>query len=267
MANGDFPFLHAGVFRRLATTGITIVCILCTLPQEGIALALNAEKSSTLSAEVVHLITTGNEVQLVERFDELERNIEVASDRLEEGRRFLISFIQQVNAQYGTNLTIKDACVLVKQNMHMFQIPAEAQSLLLATIDLFESDAIALNVREENVIKKGTEIRKNGLSWPWEWNWWGLNKKKKQTDISSIGKVAKENPYGPNEEIPGSIYAGGVEIFAGCLACILASVFPLAGGFGLGLIGDGIRRILNGSDELDKQRKGYPDLPTGRGNF
>ena len=100
------------------------------------------------------------------------------------------------------------------------------------------------------------------LSWPWQWNWFGLNKKKHKTsEVAS--RTMKAMRYGPDEEIPGSVYAGGAEILAGCLGFILGTVFPPAYGVGIALIADGINRTINGCNELSEQRKHYSDpLPT-----
>ena len=56
-------------------------------------------------------------------------------------------------------------------------------------------------------------------------------------------------------ELPAVIYVGGVEMFAGVLVLTLGLVFTPAIGFGLGMIGDGARRVLDGATELGNQRR------------
>jgi hypothetical protein len=48
------------------------------------------------------------------------------------------------------------------------------------------------------------------------------------------------------------------EILAAGLAFILGTAFPPAHALGWGLLIDGTSRILNGCDELDKQREKHP---------
>lgn len=47
------------------------------------------------------------------------------------------------------------------------------------------------------------------------------------------------------------MYVGGVEAFAGALIFTLGLVFPPAYGAGSALIIDGVRRVLNGLEEVD----------------
>jgi hypothetical protein len=62
-----------------------------------------------------------------------------------------------------------------------------------------------------------------------------------------------KNSTGLDDEIPGSIVLGGVEILGGALVWILP--FPAAKQIGSIMIADGIRRTFNGLEEMDRENK------------
>lgn len=72
-------------------------------------------------------------------------------------------------------------------------------------------------------------------------------------DTTQVRSSKKRRKGVTQAEIPGSIVVGGVEVLAGALACILP--IPGARVFGVGLMTDGCRRVLNGAEELDKSNQ------------
>jgi len=72
-------------------------------------------------------------------------------------------------------------------------------------------------------------------------------------DTTLVRSSKKRHRNDNQAEIPGSIVVGGVEVLAGALACILP--IPGARVFGVGLMTDGCRRVLNGVEELDKSKQ------------
>ncbi len=103
-----------------------------------------------------------------------------------------------------------------------------------------------------------------GISWPWEWNWFGLFKNQnkapfKKTTINYNSHFqplvyAKEEP-----ELPANIYIGAVELLAGALCMIVGTVIPPFYGAGGFLMGDGIRRIADGTVQLGEERRNDPN--------
>jgi len=258
-------FFHVSLYRRLASVAMASVCILCSIPQSGICLAPGGtEPRESIDGILNHIIDSDSGL-IVEKFDALEETIQSSANPLDESRKFLQSFINEINAKYQLALTVPEACRLIRENLHVLQIPQEAQPLLLATIELFESDS-AQHPPSEQKQDLNQMTNFNGyslsLSWPWEWNWFGLNKKQhkhrheRQDVASPTLHIASPGISGTEIELPGSIYSGSVEIFAGALVCILGSVFPPAYGLGVALVVDGTRRILNGAEEQEKERRG-----------
>lgn len=135
--------------------------------------------------------------------------------------------------------------------IHILEISEEVRELILATIELLESDSS---------LKSSLIKTRASLSWPWEWNWFGLNKQRhKHTHEKDPVCLNQINLPKIENELPANIYAGGVELFAGALLCILTPVFPPAGYIGSTMILDGTRRVYDGVVQLGEERRADPN--------
>lgn len=257
MAKNVYPSFCSCACCGLSSLIVAVIFMLSLIPQPGICVEFSAFRE--LGQNILHAITTGDKVYLTQRFDDLEKIIDSSEDPFQESRAFLNSFIEQINIEYGLSLTLHDACTIIYHNIYTLQLPQKDKNILLATVSLFESKNISHEERyqeyKDSIIKTN-----NSLSWPWKWNWFGLNKKK-HSQHKELSQVSKASPHSPQsfaqEELPGNIYAGGAELLAAGLACILGTVFPPAYTLAGGLFFDGLSRVLNGCAELDKQRAEY----------
>jgi len=127
--------------QRLALLTISGIFVFFSAPQEGLCLAFNKNDPHEFVSGIITGIEENNPDLLEERFDELEDSIQSSEDPLAEGRIFLQCFIEEINAQYGLNLTLQDACILVRNNLHTLELPKEIEEVVLATIELMESDS------------------------------------------------------------------------------------------------------------------------------
>lgn len=242
------------LYRRMASVTISSACILCAIPHEGICLAFNENESIEFIQGMLTGIEDRDTCLLLEKFDELEESMNSFEDPLDEGRKFLQSFIEEINLKYGLKLTVHDACVIVRENLHTLQLPEDIQNVVMSTIELMESDCEPTPEQFQN-FELATHLKsKKSVSWPWHWKWFGLNKKKPKPD-SSLYVHKKTHSSSPEQEIPGSVCAGAAEVLAGAIACILGTVFPPAYALGVGLMLDGTNRMINGAQEMDKQRE------------
>jgi len=102
-----------------------------------------------------------------------------------------------------------------------------------------------------------SDIASLKTSWSRNLSWLGLNKKSKkrtkEKHSTSTIPLALQTK-GSDIELPGSFYTGGVEALAGALVFTLGIVFPPAYGVGSALMVDGTRRVLNGLEEVEKDR-------------
>jgi hypothetical protein len=123
MVNNVRTFFYIGLSRRVSSVAAISACILCFSPLPAICLAINRSEPEEFVSNVVTHISDGNSNHLMERFNELEGVIQSSGDPLNESRKFLQSFIGEINTRYGLNLTIHEACALVRENLHIWQLP------------------------------------------------------------------------------------------------------------------------------------------------
>jgi len=153
--------------RNKWLVSVTMACAVCT--------ATPICATDLAPDEIQNQCCSMDPGDLIAKFDKLEGAFEMASIPIEEGRKFLESFIIEINAKHGLSLTLQDACRLVRENIHILQIPHEMQEVLLSIGAALESCPSHLDPAFGNVRQS------NGLYWPNEWNWFGLNKKNIKT--------------------------------------------------------------------------------------
>ena len=254
MANDLRTFLYHGLFRRISSVAIASASVLCAVPQLGIC----AEST----AHLVKDISDGNLSDLTKRFDHLEETVRLSENPQFECCNFIKSLINEININYGLDLTVRDACLIIRDRLHSLGLPPETQSALFNTIIMIETDS-ALTIEQTKIFSIPTnhDVISLKFYWPWDWNWFGLNKKSDKD--SKDNKSATNHAVnvlqidGTDEKLPGSVYVGGVEAFAGALIFTLGLVFPPAYGVGSALMVDGARRVFNGLEEIDKERAPY----------
>ncbi len=262
--DGIMRRLHAiGRNQRMAYLKIISVCMACFLPLSGVCLDIGeSSESKNLVSQILVQVDAPNSDALVDEFDKLEDILDASSDPLAEGRTFLDKFLNEINAKYGLNLTIQDACKLVRENLHTLQLHEETQRIILATIELYGSDLALTNTKEERFESNVDVTTKNLLMariyWPWEWNWFGLNKNHKNKYQHATKHTRNVNPSNLiAEDLPSNCYIGGCEMLAGALIFIL----PIPGAPWLGglVVGDGARRVVDGVQQLGDERRNNPN--------
>jgi hypothetical protein len=172
-------------------------------------------ESQKFASEILAQVEAQNPDTLMGQFDDLDHVFETSQDPLAEGHQFLRAFIRELNGKYNLNLTISDACRLVQENLHTLNLSEEHKKIILATIQIYESNSIPSQPQEE---RKGVAPRvASSLYWPWDWNWFGLNKDKKHSQNKCLalrGHHAK-SPTLMDKELPGNCYLGGCELLEG----------------------------------------------------
>ena len=247
---------------RMASLTTVSICILCSIPWDGCCIASDdSSESQEFASEILSQVGAYNTNALMEEFDQLDKVLETSEDPLAEGRKFLDAFIREVNAQYGLALTISEACKLVRENLHILQIPLEVQNAILATIELLERDCVPTASQKQHL---GQILEKNTLTTAWIFEWLILKKHKhKNKPLKLLPPSCYANP---NQDLPSNCYMGGCEMLVGALIALLP--IPGAAYFGGGVILDGLRRIADGVVQLGDERRADPDyvappLPPG----
>jgi hypothetical protein len=248
--------IHAlGGYQRLAYI-ITTTLFLCCCPSVNANSSLQPQE---LAVQVLDQVDAQNSNALIEQFDVLDEAF--SENALAQGRKFLEAFIVEVNSKYGLNLTTTDACKLVRENLHTLNLSEDLQKVVLSTIKLYEPDLQPTEVPKE-VSRLASNVGNVAMSlyWPWQWNWFGMNKKHKSNNSHFCLSRHAYNTTGStlmDEELPGNCYLGGCELLAGALVFIL----PIPGAAWLGgvMMGDGIRRVADGIVQLSDERRANPN--------
>ena len=239
-------------YQRLASLATTTVCILCCIPHSG---SCCENDSNGLTREILQQADLSNADSLINQFDRIEENIASSSAPIEEGRKFFQSFINEINTRHGMNLTVPEACMLVRANLHNLEIPIESKELLLKTIDLIaNSNSTPSQIQD---FEKVAEFHRLHFYWPWEWKWFGWNQKHKH---GNEDRQALNIPMASlmKEEVPGNCIFGGIEFLAGVVVVLLP--FPGAQWLGGVMMGDGVRRVVDGAVQLSDERRADPDF-------
>ena len=261
MACDVWGILHLSVYRRVAT--ITTTCLLCSIPLNGFCFEeADSPESNRFAIKILTQIDSQNLDAVLEEFDKLEEVFDASSDPLAEGRNFLQTFINELNIKYNLNLTIQDACKLVRENLHTLNLPEELQRVLLTTINLYESDSRSSEVKKEEPANNLNQFHTASatIQWPSVYLL-GLNKKKKRKPQYQDFPICQVHPLSDLKEgeLPGNVYIGGCEVLAGALICVIGLIYPPAVIVGTALITDGGSRLFGGLVEIDDKRKNDPN--------
>lgn len=210
---------------------------------------------SNSSAEIISRVQLGDQNSVFHAFEELQQ----ANVTLSEGRKFLISLIDEINAQYHMSLTLADACRLIKENLHAMQIPLDQQRELLIAIGHIDPDCFPESTSVDDIHlqeKASVEVFGRKIYWPWEWKWFGLNSSTHHHKSEDLAHFTAHSPS-RDLELPPKMAAGFACALGGALICIV----PGGQGIGLGLIATGLGLTLDGL--ASGERPFYVDRATG----
>ena len=222
-------------FSKIISATTTIVCLLCCFPQQGLYAALPIQNVAVdmakLTKEIGTHIFSLEEIatclppyathvslksSLTKSFENLAHLINKAPNSHEATTQFFQSFIDQINIQKNTDGTIEEACHIIRQKMYELSIPDEYREHLLLGLDVMQIKEIA--IRDDLCSKVSMRIY-----WPWEWNWFGLNKKDKKHDEHL--KSAHEK-IGKWEIIAFALFCCAVVLVAVFAPAVLSVVIP-----------------------------------------
>ncbi len=242
-------------YKRLASVAIVVICILYCTPLSGFSMEGNATEYHLLIDQILDHAEMGNGSNVVQDFDQIEKSANESQDPRASGRKFLNSFIQEINTRYGLALTFQDACRLIRENIYNLQVSVEEMNLILGSVALIESDF----TQDDDF---GELVQQNGWYWPTEWNWFGLNKKDKDKhkheDKPGEQKTVASSAPLTQTDLPGNCYMGACEMFVGALVWLIP--FPGTSVLASIMIGDGVRRVADGLVQLSDERREDPNF-------
>jgi len=273
MVSDMHALFYVGLPRRISSVVASGLCVFCSFSQPAVCLSIDGVEPKKFVNEFIDHISEADSERLIKKFDELENAINSSENPCKESREFLQLFIEETNARYGSSLTIHDTCRIVRENFHILQLPVEAQRLILETIALFEIAPHPSSEQIQHFEKVATsDVASLSIIGPWGGKWFGRNEKKHKKPKQSPppGFIAAPSLHTAgtsfetsktDKELPCSVYVGGTEALAGALVFVLGRVCPPAYGIGASLMMDGVRRVLDGLENMDQQDLPGPNQP------
>jgi len=258
MAANLCSFFCNSLSRWFSTVVIFAVGSVLIFPQQAFCLIADLPENKALVSDVLKYSFEGDADSLIATFDNLEKHIELSENPIREIQGLFQLLVDEVSSRYSLSLTLEEACNQVRNNIVNLQFTEETKTLVLETIAMVLGESYSNDYSEKDSTNlQISDIASLKTSWSRNLSWLGLNKKSKkrtkEKHSTSTIPLALQTK-GSDIELPGSFYTGGVEALAGALVFTLGIVFPPAYGVGSALMVDGTRRVLNGLEEVEKDR-------------
>lgn len=184
--------------KKITSSGVlTTTLVVSVIPQNCMASSHHMED---LARKIAYLNPSeGNTLSFDDLFQSkmthnLKRvaiNIYKAEDPLESTQQFVENFLRDIQVDRGqfVSLDVHTTCQLLRENADI--LPAEYQDALHAGIKIFESGKIPSYGTPDSYLLGGAA----SLYWPWEWNWFGLNKHSNKHSHKSSASIKDYGKY------------------------------------------------------------------------
>jgi hypothetical protein len=129
-------FFKNSLSRIFYSVVVFVVSALFIFTPQAFCLITNLPENKNLISDAVTYAFDGDVDGLVATFDSLDQSIESSEDPMEEIQNIFQLFIDEVNSRCSLNLTLEDACNLVRNNIASLQLTEEIEMLVLETIAL-----------------------------------------------------------------------------------------------------------------------------------
>lgn len=158
-------------FRKMTTIATTTLCLICSIPQQAFCEATSIER---ITADLLDFTKAYPDMKCLDdlnmqwkqenSFKNLGELILNSENPQETYREFFENFFAQIGNQYGLQLTLPEVFAYLQQNIDM--IPSSEREIVQNALFSIQNAGIY------EVCGK--------FYWPWEWNWFGLNKQNKK---------------------------------------------------------------------------------------
>lgn len=206
-----------------------IICILtvqrgnCLLPE-----------LQDFPSNILYSTENDDEFTLINQFDQIELNN--SKIKVNEIKEIIQILIEEFNTRYSCTLSLSEACTLMKQQTSSMLISNEDKDLLNILINYLQSST------QEDQDKAISRFYQSASIHTQMWKGQKNKKEKKQ---------AKDIP-----ELPANVYIGALEILTGALICIVP--YPGVWRYGVAVIGDGTRRVIDGFAQASDEKRTNP---------
>ncbi len=260
LASNVYGIFFPGSYWRMASIAVRSICIVSCILQPGFCgEKVNPFKAKQVATELFIKVDDCHAENILETFNTFDHS----KDPFADGKKFLNTFLREIHSRYGLNLTVKEACQLVYENLHTLGLTTEMQQVVLNTIELYASNNPTHTQYQQ---LECSAMIATGIGWPWEWawNWRKLLRKESTLSIKAMQSECIQSPRSSKYEtedieLPSDIYIGGAELLEGALCLIVGTVIPVFYAAGGALITDGGTRIVNGVSQMGEQRRNDPN--------
>ncbi len=240
---------HVVRSRRMASVALIATALFSPFLDSEATVVNKHFHSQKFTEEALECISHQDTEALKTLFDRFEKEVPSSKELILAGRQFLECFLQEVNQRFGQNLTIADAIEYSYEALRNSHLPKKEKKALATLLKSFYSESLLSPNREKSHLKIPVFPNKTYIAL----------QKTKQEAFTSPHKLVFSTQNCPDsseghpsdEDFPASVYVGSVELLGGGLTSILGMAFPPAYGIGGLMIGDGLRRIGNGLEEMD----------------
>lgn len=179
---------------------------------------------------------------MLAKFDEIKTSLKSSENRNLEALNSIQALLDEVNLAYNLTLTIDDLCEAAKPLLNGMDINENIRPLLSQVIHNLQithsaagkmvTDIIVEPLPQEHMYRsQHFEIFGYGVYAPWEWSWFGLNKKHKNKKLEKFMSRQVTYPAPIPEDdgsIPDDLIICGVEALVAGLLLIIPSGYTQA---------------------------------------
>jgi hypothetical protein len=253
-------------FKRMVLSLTLASQFLCAMPVGEFC----DPESDTLQIE--NLVES--EIQLLSKFDEMKSSFALHENRNLEAIKSIQFLLDEVSFKYNITASLSDLFQITKTKLNGMELNDDIRPFLIQVIQNFETthDALHHTITETILEPIPTsrdlhmghfEVFGYGIYPPWEWNWFGANKKKSKSN-HPLTFVNKQVTYpGPIPEddgsIPDDLIICGVEALAATLLFLIPSGYTQ--GAAIVIVGDMVFRAGDGLKELSAQNRNTQKNP------
>jgi hypothetical protein len=146
----------------MASIALRSICIASCILQPGFCSEkLNTFQAKQVVTELFIKVDDYSGENVLETFDAFDHS----KDPLADGKKFLNTFLKEIHSRYALNLNIKEACQLIRKNLHTLGLSPEMEQVVLNTIALYASNNPTHTQYQQ---LQSSAMIATGIGWPWE---------------------------------------------------------------------------------------------------
>lgn len=198
---------------------------------------------------------------LISKFTQLKKNLSDCENRSIFAVSEILALLAEFNTLHGSSYTLHDLITVACANFK--DTPIELQQQLTNMFQMFMANSeINCEHTTDYFATQAARIQLFGYKvyMPWEWNWFGWNKKDGLSSSNvkslSIGQLQYPGQFPVDDRsIPDDLIICGIEFLSAAMLALIP--FPLAQAAAGILAADGVSRGIQGLKEMSNQNQNH----------